>query len=1070
MKKTVFFLSVLLTALCLCGCQNQPEQEEIVEKSEGKGVLKGKAFYSNSSDSSTIYIVLDKTDGLLTDPIINALDQNRIVSNPKESSRTVVAYHNCNTDGSYEFSNLEEGLYTVYAVSADSTEKAVFRNISVKNEEDNEVPELILTATGSISGKITLDNSADNNTGFVIFAAGTSYMATTAADGTFLISGLPAGTDYQIVVMKGNYIYLWKCLVQAVAFEDTSIGEINFERSEIEESAKPGTDGKDGTPIIWKGAFTGDFESALRNPEYLWAYYNIGDGCSYIYDGNKWTLLASAGSNGTNARISIMYELNGGVLPKNAPLTYTSGKNIKLVAPEKSGYYFMGFYLDEDFSGDPVSMLNNYVVGQILYARWGTKYEYDIMLLNQSGEISVSGNVSKSDLDNLIHILSQKYLSNPEIKISLDFSDLISIEVENNQNFNDCYNVEEIKVSAALISNYRSLFQKCKSVKHVIICDGVEEIPDSAFSNCNYIISMVIPESVRSIGSSAFYNCNKMTDIYNLSDQSVYQSNLVAVHTSLDEPPIVRITDDGFMFVKGRNDNQFYLMGYNGFETEIVLPDSVEFDENTVITEYKIASSAFAYCNDLTKITIPFGVTEIGSDAFYNCTNLTSVVMPSTVTIIGSSAFESCSKLASVIMPPSVTSIGSRAFGWCSSLESITIPDGITCIYNYTFQCCGRLTKIVIPDTVTMIGDYAFGSCSNLLSVVIPASVTTISNDAFSNCTKLFDVYNLSNLNFVVGSTDYGRVAYYAKAIHTSLNDSSIIYTTEDGFSFIKENNQYYLINYAKANVTEDIILPDYFELDSNTKITEYGIYNNAFSGCSNIVSMTLPSCVKTIGDYAFNNCTKMKNITIPANSKLISIGQRAFYNCSKLRSITLPSGLTGIGDYAFMNCSGLKEIFNLTSTNLSTGSINWGYVAKYSIVIHTSINDASIFYKTKEGYELIKENNGFYLLDYIGMEKEIVLLDYLELNDNTIIKGYGIKIGAFRNDIRSITIPVSVKSIESKVFNSFSNLKSIKMSGIWKYANDKNESIINASSYTESELAILLRNTLSNYTWTRIE
>ena len=369
-----------------------------------------------------------------------------------------------------------------------------------------------------------------------------------------------------------------------------------------------------------------------------------------------------------------------------------------------------------------------------------------------------------------------------------------------------------------------------------------------------------------------------------------------------------------------------------------------------------------------------------------------------------------------------------------------------------------------------MIGDYAFGSCSNLLSVVIPASVTTISNDAFSNCTNLVDVYNLSNLNFVVGSTDYGRVAYYAKAIHTSLNDSSIIYTTEDGFSFIKENNQYYLINYAKANVTEDIILPDYFELDSNTKITEYGIYNYAFSGCSNILSMTLPSCVKTIGDYAFNNCTKMKNITIPANSKLISIGQRAFYNCSKLRSITLPSGLTGIGDYAFMNCSGLKEIFNLTSTNLSTGSTYWGYVAKYSIVIHTSINDASIFYKTKEGYELIKENNGFYLLDYIGMEKEIVLLDYLELNDNTIIKGYGIKIGAFRNDIRSITIPVSVKSIESKVFNSFSNLKSIKMSGIWKYANDKNESIINASSYTESELAILLRNTLSNYTWTRIE
>ncbi len=56
------------------------------------------------------------------------------------------------------------------------------------------------------------------------------------------------------------------------------------------QSPKDGTDGKDGISIIWKGAFSS--ADLIEEPEYLWAYYNTSDGCSYIYDGEKWTLLA----------------------------------------------------------------------------------------------------------------------------------------------------------------------------------------------------------------------------------------------------------------------------------------------------------------------------------------------------------------------------------------------------------------------------------------------------------------------------------------------------------------------------------------------------------------------------------------------------------------------------------------------------------------------------------------------------------------------------------------------------------------------------------------------------------
>ena len=49
-----------------------------------------------------------------------------------------------------------------------------------------------------------------------------------------------------------------------------------------------GTAGTDGVSIIWLGSFASDPE----NPEKLNAYYNTKTGCSYIYDGTKWILLA----------------------------------------------------------------------------------------------------------------------------------------------------------------------------------------------------------------------------------------------------------------------------------------------------------------------------------------------------------------------------------------------------------------------------------------------------------------------------------------------------------------------------------------------------------------------------------------------------------------------------------------------------------------------------------------------------------------------------------------------------------------------------------------------------------
>ena len=89
----------------------------------------------------------------------------------------------------------------------------------------------------------------------------------------------------------------------------------------------------------------------------------------------------------------------------------------------------------------------------------------------------------------------------------------------------------------------------------------------------------------------------------------------------------------------------------------------------------------------------------------------------------------------------------------------------------------------------------------------------------------------------------------------------------------------------------------------SNDKLGDY-----AFSGCSGLTSLTLPSSVTSIGNQAFYDCSGLTSLTIP--SGVTSIGNYAFYGCSGLTSLIIPSGVTSIGKWAFRGCSGLTSIY----------------------------------------------------------------------------------------------------------------------------------------------------------------
>ncbi|MFZ1484229.1 MAG: leucine-rich repeat domain-containing protein [Candidatus Saccharimonadales bacterium] len=173
------------------------------------------------------------------------------------------------------------------------------------------------------------------------------------------------------------------------------------------------------------------------------------------------------------------------------------------------------------------------------------------------------------------------------------------------------------------------------------------------------------------------------------------------------------------------------------------------------------------YSNQLTSVTIPSSVTNIEYEAFA-VNQLTSVTIPETVLSIGDGAFRS-NQLTSVTIPNSVTSIGAAAF-LNNQLTSVTIPNGVTSIDSQAFAN-NQLTNVTIPNGVTSIGYQAF-SQNQLTGVIIPANVTIIDDHAFA--------YNrLTSVTIPNSVTSIGTAAFAYQSQWGGRNDAPSVNSSD---------------------------------------------------------------------------------------------------------------------------------------------------------------------------------------------------------------------------------------------------------------------------------------------------
>lgn len=97
----------------------------------------------------------------------------------------------------------------------------------------------------------------------------------------------------------------------------------------------------------------------------------------------------------------------------------------------------------------------------------------------------------------------------------------------------------------------------------------------------------------------------------------------------------------------------------------------------------------------------------------------------------------------------------------------------------------------------------------------------------------------------------------------------------------------------------------DLISIDIPSNIKSIGKY--AFRNCKNLETIVISNGVTTIGYEAFRNCSSLTSVTIP--NSVTSISNSAFYDCSSLTSVTIGNGVTSIGEYAFDGCKSLESI-----------------------------------------------------------------------------------------------------------------------------------------------------------------
>ena len=403
----------------------------------------------------------------------------------------------------------------------------------------------------------------------------------------------------------------------------------------------------------------------------------------------------------------------------------------------------------------------------------------------------------------------------------------------------------------------------------------------------------------------------------------------------------------------------------SGTISSVSIPGGTDMVTSIVVEEgiTGLGSGVFRDLGNLSSVTLPASLTEIGSNAFYGCKALTDAFYGGTLAqftgitvssgnlplketalkhcqdgdarllgacgegltwvydgagtllISGSGAMEdyannsnvpwskAAAEITAVQLQEGLTRIGNHAFD-CCAMEEITVPEGVETIGEYAFNNCAALERVSLPASLREIGGRAFYGCAALENIRLPLSLTAIGDYAFNGCSALTEVSYAGEI------LDWVKISMGS---NTVLNTVPKLCGAEQkkwlgAGPCGAEGYELFWMMDAEYNLTilGEGPMKEMRDFRYNTNIPWKGAK-----------TVTLAEGVTGVSRYAFSDFTQLTEAVLPES--LTELGEEAFANTG-LTGIRIPGGVKDL-TVVFDGCSALTEATLAEGTETLSGT-----------------------------------------------------------------------------------------------------------------------------------------------------
>ncbi|MCR4561998.1 MAG: leucine-rich repeat domain-containing protein [Bacilli bacterium] len=280
-----------------------------------------------------------------------------------------------------------------------------------------------------------------------------------------------------------------------------------------------------------------------------------------------------------------------------------------------------------------------------------------------------------------------------------------------------CFNesgLEEISLPESLTSLgknpifgfARGTFFACDKLKEVVIPKNVKEIPEECFARCNNLERIVLNEGLERISQSSFSGCDSLKSLTcpntlkELCLNDLNSLERLELNEGLEKLDLYCLKSLEEVTFPSSLKHISRLEELNRVKS-LSLPKHLEFDKNFLISEN---SFEHIYYTDGRIKTIFGGIDLIAHNGAYYLGDKDNPYQ---------TLFEVFDRqMKELKIHPDTTYVNSRAIDGCNALESVVFPKNISWVPDYAITGCENLKQISFENE-SPVYDRLFSSCPN---------------------------------------------------------------------------------------------------------------------------------------------------------------------------------------------------------------------------------------------------------------------------------------------------------------------------------------------------------------------